>query len=121
MVAPTPPSPNARPLPLLAISVVNVMLALSELLSRHFPDPPAGSGIPPFPSWFRTFLDAHGVALIAGAAGLLLLRRWGFFLTAAAYFGLVLGFVIARQPWVCPAAMQFPLFAVLSLQWKALR
>jgi hypothetical protein len=33
----------------------------------------------------------------------------------------VLGFVVARQPWVCPAALQFPLFAVLSMQWKALR
>lgn len=121
MDEPTPAPRPVRSLPLLAISVVDVIFALSELLSRHLEDPPAASGIPPFPAWFRLFLDAHGVALIVGAVGLLLVRRWGFLVTAAAYFGLVLGVAIARQPWVCPAAAQFPLFAVLSLQWKTLR
>jgi hypothetical protein len=75
MVAPTPPPGPARSLPLLAICLVNVMLALSEVLSRHLPDPPVGSGIPPYPAWFRLFLDGHAAALIGGVVGLALLRR----------------------------------------------
>lgn len=120
-----PPSADATAragtLPVIAICVVDALMAVSELAYRHIPNAPAQSGIPPFPHWFRPFLDGHAVALIIGVVGLALMRRWGFLVTMVAYFALIVGLLLAHQPWSCAAITQFPLFAILSLQWKRLR
>jgi hypothetical protein len=130
--SPPPPSapvepatgPFGRPVALFAVCLVNFILGvfpLVNLLRGPIPAPPPQTGMPPFPDWFRPFAIGQSAALILAVAGLWLMKRWGFGLLALAYMSMVGALVAAHQVWVCAAAVQFPLFAIASRQWKYLK
>lgn len=117
------PGPFGRPLALFAICLVNFILGvvpLVNLIRAPIPDPPAQTGMPPFPHWFRPFAIGQSAVLLLAVLGLWLMRRWGFGLLALAYAAMVIGLVVAHQVWVCAALVQFPLFAIAARQWKHL-
>jgi hypothetical protein len=118
---PAAPKPGERPLGLMMVALVNAVMAGPTFVALM-----AGAAIPPelqavWPPWFVTFAKVDAAILLGASVGLFLLRRWGFGLMVLGYFAGIIALVVARQSFVCQAAVQFPLLAIAGRNWKALR
>lgn len=114
------PAKSERPIALMAVGVINALMAGPTLIALlvHAQLPPAYLALP---HWYLTFGKFDAAVLLVSSVGLWLMRRWGFGLMVLAYFGSLIALVVARQPFACQAAIQFPLLALASLKWRALR
>jgi hypothetical protein len=116
----TGPAPGERPLALVLVGLVNAIFGAPMLVALA-----VGAKLPPqlltAPHWFLNFIKVDCALMVASSVGLWLMRRWGFGLMVLAYFSYLIALVVVRQSFICIAAMQFPLLALASMKWKALR